>query len=215
MKLKGAIFDLDGTLIDSMHFWDDLGAEYLRQKGIIPPKNINEVLKTLSLEQSIRYFKEAYSINESEDEIKKEIIEMIENQYRYKVPLKPFVAPFLNKLYEKRVRMCIATATDYKLAMAALERLGISKYFEFILTCYEAGVGKDNPQFFLKALEMLNTSKYETIVFEDSLHAIKSAKSAGFFVAAMYDKSSEEDKEEIKSMADIYLNSFEGFVKLI
>lgn len=215
MKIKGAIFDLDGTLIDSMHFWDDLGAEYLRQKGIIPPKNINEVLKTLSLEQSIRYFKEAYSINESEDEIKKEIIEMIENQYRYKVPLKPFVAPFLNKLYEKRVRMCIATATDYKLAMAALERLGISKYFEFILTCYEAGVGKDNPQFFLKALEMLKTSKTETIVFEDALHAIKSAKTAGFFVAAVYDKSSDEDKEVIKSTADIYLNSFEDWEMIL
>jgi len=211
MKIKGAIFDLDGTLLDSMYFWDDLGAEYLRQKGIAPPRNINEVLKTLSLEQSISYFKEVYFIRGSEDEIKKEIIGLIENQYRFKVPLKPSVIPFLGELYNNNVKMCIATATEYNLAIDAMERLNIAKYFKFILTCSEAGIGKDNPQFFLKALEMLNTSKYETIVFEDSLHAIKSAKSAGFFIAAVYDKSSEEDKEEIKSMADIYLNSFEDW----
>jgi len=215
MKFKGAIFDLDGTLLDSMHFWNDLGAEYLRHKGIIPPNNINEVLRTLSLEQSIRYFQEVYFIKGSENEIKKEIIGLIENQYRLKVPLKPSVIPFLDKLYNSNVKMCIATATDYNLALAAMERLYIAKYFEFIFTCTQAGLGKDNPEFFLKTLEMLKTSKCETIVFEDSLHAIKSAKAADFFVAAVYDESSEEDKEEIISIADIYLNSFEGFVKLI
>lgn len=211
MKIKGAIFDLDGTLIDSMHFWDDLGAEYLRQKGIIPPNNINEVLKALSLEQSARYLKETYSITENEDEIKAEIINLIENQYRYSFPLKPYVATFLSRLYEKRVKMCIATATDRELATAALKRLGIAGYFDFILTCTEAGIGKNDPRFFLKALEMLKTPKSETIVFEDALHAIKSAKLAGLYVVAVYDKSSDGDKTEIKSAADIYINSFEDW----
>jgi len=211
MRFEGAIFDLDGTLLDSMHFWNDLGAEYLRYKGIIPQDNINEVLRTLSLEQSIRYFKEVYLIKGSEEEIKKEIIGLIENQYRFKVPLKPYVKPFLHKLCNNNVKMCIATATDYNLALAAMERLGIAEYFKFIFTCTEAGLGKDNPEFFLKTLERLKTSISETIVFEDSLHAIKSAKAAGFFVSAVYDKSSEEDKEEIISIADIYLNSFEDW----
>ena len=84
----------------------------------------------------------------------------------------------------------------------------VAKYFEFILTCSEAGMGKDNPEFFIKALELLKTPINETMVFEDAIHAIKSAKAAGFCVTALYDKSSHEDQEEIKLIADIYLNSF-------
>ena len=107
--------------------------------------------------------------------------------------------------------MCIATATDYSLAEAALKRLRIDKFFDFILTCSEAEVGKDNPDFFLTALKLLKTSKQETIVFEDALYAIKSAKAAGLHVAAVYDKSADEEQEEIKSIADIYLISFEDW----
>jgi HAD superfamily hydrolase (TIGR01509 family) len=211
MKFKGAIFDLDGTLLDTMPFWENLGTEYLKQKGYNSPKNLNEILKTMSLSQSAKYFKEEYSISSSEDEIIREIIGLIESQYRLKVPLKASVIPFLDRLYKNNIKMCIATATDHALAKAALERLDAAKYFEFILTCSEVGMGKDNPKFFLNALELLKTPKYETIVFEDALHAIKSAKEAGFSVVAVYDRSSHEEQEEIKSIADVYLNSFEDW----
>ena len=140
---------------------------------------------------------------------------MIENQYRLKVPLKTAVLPFLNRLYINNVRMCIATATEQNLAKAALYRLSAAKFFEFILTCSEAGMGKDTPEFFLKALELLNTPIHQTIVFEDALHAIKSAKAAGFPVAAVYDKSSYEDQKEMISIADIYLNSFEDWEMIL
>ena len=215
MKLKGAIFDLDGTLLDSMPFWDNLGAEYLKRKGHNLTRNINETIKTMSLAQSARYFKNEYSIPGTEDEIVREIINLIESEYRLKAPLKASAIPFLERLYGNNVRMCIATATDHCLAKTALERLNAAKYFEFILTCTEAGTGKDSPEFFLKALELLKTSKAETMVFEDALHAIKSAKAAGFSVAAIYDKSSHEDREEIKSLADIYLNSFKDWKEML
>lgn len=215
MKLRGAIFDLDGTLLDSMPFWENLGAEYLKLKGFNPPKNINEILKTMSLAQSAEYFKKEYLISGDEEEIIKEIIGSVENQYRLKVPLKTAVIPFLDRLYRNNVRMCIATATERDLAKAALDRLSVAKYFDFILTCSEAGMGKDTPEFFLKALELLKAPKYETMVFEDALHAIKSAKAADFSVAAIYDKSSYEDQEEIKSIADIYLNSFEDWEMIL
>lgn len=216
--IKGAIFDLDGTLIDSMPFWDNLGIEYLRQKGCNLPMDTNEILKTLktmSLAQSARYFKECFSLTGSEEDIIKEIIGLIESQYRLHIPLKASVVPFLDKLCRNNVKMCIATATDYDLAKAALDRLNVSKYFEFILTCTEAGAGKDDPGFFLKALKLLKTDKKETIVFEDALHAIKSAKAAGFFVAAVYDKSSEDEQQEIKLAADVYLNSFKDWRVLL
>jgi HAD superfamily hydrolase (TIGR01509 family) len=132
-----------------------------------------------------------------------------------KIPLKTAVLPFLDRLYRNNVKMCIATATERELAKAALERLSAAKYFDFILTCTEAGMGKDTPEFFLKALELLNTPRHETIVFEDALHAIKSAKAAGFLVVAVYDKSSYEEQEEIKSIADIYLNSFEDWEMIL
>jgi HAD superfamily hydrolase (TIGR01509 family) len=215
MKLKGAIFDLDGTLLDSMPFWDNLGLEYLKVKGLNPPKNINKILKTMSLAQSVEYLKREYFISGSEDEIIGEIIGLIEDQYRLKIPLKTAVLPFLDRLYRNNVKMCIATATERELAKAALERLSAAKYFDFILTCTEAGMGKDTPEFFLKALELLNTPRHETIVFEDALHAIKSAKAAGFPVAAVYDKSSYEDQKEIISIADIYLNSFEDWEMIL
>ncbi|HQA08597.1 MAG TPA: HAD family phosphatase [Syntrophomonadaceae bacterium] len=207
MNLKGAIFDLDGTLLDSMPFWESLGADYLKLKGHTPPENIIEILATMSLSQAARYFKETYSISGSEEEIVKEIIGLIESQYRFKVPLKASVIPFLDRLYRNNVKMCVATATDHDLAKAALDRLGALKYFDFILSCSEAGVGKDNPEFFLKALELLKTPQHETMVFEDALHAIKSAKAAGLMVTAVYDESARRQQEEIKAAADIYLNS--------
>ncbi len=215
MKLKGAIFDLDGVLLDSMPFWDNLGAEYLKLKGYAPPDNLNEILKTMSLAQSASYFKEQYGIPKNTDEIIKEIIRLIESQYRLEVPLKPFVARFLDMLYEKNIKMCVATATDYDLAKAALKRLGVDHYFEFILTCSQAGTGKDNPEFFLKVLELLGTPKSETMVFEDALHAIKSAKKAGLIVTGVYDQSAVEDLEEIKATADVYINTFEEWKMII
>jgi len=208
MKLKGAIFDLDGTLLDSMPFWESIGKEYLKQKGFNPPENLNEILAAMNLAQSARYFKEVYSIPDSEEEIIREIIGLIESGYRYTLPLKASVIPFLDKLYQNKVRMCVATATDYDLAKAALERLGVMKYFNFILSCSQSGVGKDEPEFFFKVLELLKTPQHETMVFEDALHAIKSAKAAGLMVTAIYDKSAHRYQEEIKAIADIYLYSF-------
>lgn len=215
MKFKGAIFDLDGTLLDSMPFWERLGADYLMLKGHTPPENIIEILAAMSLSQAARYFKDTYSISGSEEEIVKEIIGLIESQYRFKVPLKTSVIPFLDRLYQNNVKMCVATATDHALAKAALERLGALKYFDFILSCSDAGVGKDNPDFFLKVLELLKTPQHETMVFEDALHAIKSAKAAGLLVAAVYDKSARKHQEEIKATADIYLNSFEDGMMIL
>ena len=159
--------------------------------------------------------KKEYFISGSEDKIIKEFIGLIENQYRLKVPLKTAVLPFLDGLYRNNVRMCIATATELDLAKAALDRLSVLKYFDFILTCSEVGMGKDTPEFFLKALELLNTPKHETIVFEDALHAIKSAKAAGLSVVAVYDKSSCKEQKEIKSIANFYLNSFEDWEMIL
>lgn len=215
MNFKGAIFDLDGTLLDSMPFWETLGSEYLKAKGIIPRENVDRTLKTMSLQQGARYLKREFSIPGSEDEIIDEIVAMIEDIYLSKVPLKAGALPLLERLYEEKVRMCIATATENSLAKAALERLGALSYFDFILTCFDTGMGKDRPEFFLKALELLNTPKEETIVFEDALYAIKSAKAAGLLVVAVYDESFHEEREEIRVISDFYLDSLEDWEMIL
>lgn len=211
MNFKGAIFDLDGTLLDSMPFWETLASEYLKAKGIIPRENVDRTLKTMSLQQGARYLKREFSIPGSEDEIIDEIVAMIEDIYLSKAPFKAGALPLLERLYEEKVRMCIATATENSLAKAALERLGALSYFDFILTCFDTGMGKDRPEFFLKALELLNTPKEETIVFEDALYAIKSAKAAGLSVVTVYDESFHEEREEIRAIADFYLDSLEDW----
>jgi HAD superfamily hydrolase (TIGR01509 family) len=169
----------------------------------------------MSLQQGARYLKRKFSIPGSEDEIIDEIVAMIENIYLSKVPLKAGALPLLERLYEEKVRMCIATATENSLAKAALERLGALRYFDFILTCFDTGMGKDRQEFFLKALELLNTPKEETIVFEDALYAIKSAKAAGLLVVAVYDESFHEEREEIRVISDFYLDSLEDWEMIL
>ena len=133
---------------------------------------------------------------------------MIKQQYYFHAHLKPFVKPYLKKLKKANIKICIATATDYKLAQAALKRLEIADYFDFIITCDQIGKGKEYPDIYLYAAKKLCLPISEIAVFEDSLHAIITAKKAGFQVIGVYDESSKEDKEKIIKIADGFINSY-------
>lgn len=209
MNFSGAIFDMDGTLIDSMPLWYDIGSQFLRQKGYIPRQDLNEVLVPMSVKDSAEYLIKEYHVSQSSDEIISGFNELMEQNYIESIPLKPGVELFLKRLKERNVKMCVATATDVHLAEPALKRLGIMDYFEGIITCSQAGIGKTDPEFYYKALKLINTPVSETLVFEDALHAIKSAKKAGFLVAGVYDKSAWKEKEEISFLVDCYLNSYD------
>ncbi|KNZ43371.1 HAD family hydrolase [Acetobacterium bakii] len=209
MKLKGAIFDFDGTLLDSMKIWLTLGEKYIAWKGLPPASNLYEELKSLSLMEAARYFQKEYGIQNSEETIISEINALIEDEYQNTFLLKDSAEDFLKKLKNAKVKMCIATAMERSLVEATLSRLKIADYFCGVITCGEIGLGKDSPEIFFQSLELLHTSKNDTVVFEDARHAVETAKSAGFLVAAVYDQSAEEDKERIKAVADWYLNSFD------
>lgn len=209
MNTKAAIFDLDGTLLDSMPAWDSIGAEFLVLQGIEPPGDLNETLKTLSFAQSAQYFIEAFNVELSVAEIIASINSMVEDKYRYSIKLKPIVKQFLEKLKSEHVQLCIATATEKSLAEQALKRLGVLHFFDFIITCGEVGCGKDNAAIYLKAAEKLGYASSEIVVFEDALYCIKTAKAAGFYVVGVYDRSSQSDFEEIKRTSDCTILSFE------
>jgi len=209
MKLKGAIFDFDGTLLDSMKIWLTLGEKYIISKGLTPISGLYEELKPLSLVEAAQYFQKEYGIQSNEETIISEINTLIENEYRNTLLLKQSAEAFLEKLKRAKVKMCIATAMERPLVEAALSRLKIADYFCGIITCGETGLGKDSPEIFRQALDLLHTSKDDTVVFEDALHAIETAKSAGFLVAAVYDESAKRDQAKIKAAADWHLNSFD------
>lgn len=208
MKLKGAIFDLDGTLLDSMHVWLGLGNAYMRHKGLSADDSVHDVLKPMSLVQAARHFQANYGIQLSEAEIISEFLALAENAYYNEVQLKDGVEEFLYKLRQANVKMCIATATERHLAEAALKRLGIYNWFCGMVTCTEARAGKDYPDIYHMALKLLGTRKASTLVFEDALYAIKTAKKAGFKVAGVFDASFRADKAQIVALSDFFIESY-------
>ena len=205
--LKGAIFDFDGTLVDSMFIWDTVGEDYLRLLGKEPHEDLKETFMTLTLEEAAEYYRTHYGVTLSVKEIVDGVNTMVEGIYRTRVALKQGVADFLAQLKENGTRMCIATVTDRYLVEETLDRLGILQYFSEIFTCAEVGYGKDKPIIYRKALEHLDTAKNETYVFEDSLFALKTAKADGFTAVGVYDRH-ENRQDNLKNLADYYIVDF-------
>ena len=205
--IKGAIFDLDGTLLDSMFIWDTIGEEYLRSLGKEPHEDLKETFMTLTLEEAAVYYREHYGVTLSVKEIVDGVNAMVEQTYRTKVTLKPGIAEYLAWLKENGVRMCVATVTDRYLVEETLERLGVRHYFSEIFTCAEVGFGKDKPIIYQKALEHLETEKRDTYVFEDMLFALNTAKTDGFPTVGVYDRH-EVHQDELKELADYYVLDF-------
>lgn len=206
--IEGAIFDLDGTLIDSMPWWEDLGEAYLRRRGKTPAPDVRRHFKRLTMEEAAHYMQETYGLKESIEEICEGVMSGIVNAYREEIPLKPGAAELLRALHDAGVRMCIATATEPYCAYPALERLGIRDYFQDILICSELHTSKTQPFIFQHVLELLGTAKERTLVFEDALHAIEGAHAAGLPVLAVEENGSAADREAIIAEADIYCCSF-------
>ena len=206
--IRGAIFDVDGTLLDSLPIWDTVAEDYLRSLGIEPRENLAETFKTFSLEQSAEYCRSVYGVKQSVKEIMDGIDAMMETFYRQTAPLKPGVAEFLRVLAQNGVKMAVATATDRHLIEAALTRCGVRAYFLDMFTCTSVGKSKNEPDIYRAAREALGTKKEDTWVFEDAYHAAKTAADDGFPVAALFD-ASEDEQDALKKTAKLYLRSFE------
>lgn len=205
--IQGAIFDVDGTLLDSMSVWANIGADYLRSLGYEPREDLNETFKSMSLLQAARYYQTEYGVTLSTDEIIAGVNGRIGRFYREEAALKPGAAQFLGRLGEKGVRMCIATATDRPLVEAALGRCGVLPCFSDIFTCFSVGRGKDEPAIYRAAAEHLRTGRAKTVVFEDALYAARTAKRDYFVTAAVYDVH-EKRQEELRAAADIYITNY-------
>lgn len=198
-----AIFDLDGTLVDSMGYWQALEREVLIQKGIT--EGLDEILeqtKPMTLEESSTLFVEHFHIEGTPEGLADEMHGVMEGHYRRDVCIKPGVAAYLAKLQTRGVKMCVASATPVPLVKLCLERLGVAHYFQFILSCSDVGAGKKQPDVFLEAARRLGAAPGEIAVFEDAVYAVRSAHGAGFYVAAVKDAHNDGSWEEMTSLAD-------------
>ncbi len=214
MSIKGIIFDFDGTLFDSMSIWETAGTDYLAALGITAEQDLSKKLKAMSLLQSAEYLKKNYSLKITSDKIISGINKTIEDFYFFRAMPKNNVISYLEALKSKGIKMCIATATDFYLIEAALKRCDMLKFFDNIFTCTTLGHGKDEPYIFDYACNSMELTKFETAVFEDAYYAAQTAKNAEYFVIGIYDKY-EKQTEELKKLADIYVNSFLETDKLL
>ena len=205
--LKGAIFDFDGTLFDSMFIWNTAGETYLRSIGIEPREDLRKVLKTMSLLQSATYIREKYAVELTLEEIMDGINRTVEDFYFHTVQPKEGVATFLEQMKKQGVKICIATATDRYQVEAALKRCCMEHFFSEIFTCTDVGHGKDEPVIFRKAMDYLGTTRANMVVFEDAYHAAKTAKEDGFITVAVYD-SHEEKQKELQALSDFYFENY-------
>ncbi len=202
--MKGAIFDMDGTLLDSMQVWVHVGEQYLQNRGIEPEEGLGDVLFPMSMRDGAVYVKEKYGLPDTPDTIVADMDAIVFAAYRDEVLPKPGVAAYLESLKKRGIPMAVATATDRPMVEAALARTGLAGYFQQIFTCTEIGAGKERPDIYLAAAKALGTSPADTWVFEDALYAIKTAKAAGFYTVGLYDETSRNDQEAIAGLADRY-----------
>ena len=210
--IKGAIFDVDGTLLDSMSIWEHLEEDYLISCGITPRPGIKDDLRTLGGLEVPLYFQSEYGLQGTKTEIRAGINRLAEDFYHNKAQLKKGVYTALEAMSARGIKMCVATATDRCLVEPALRRCGVLRFLERIFTCGEEKTGKRSPEIFVLASVFLGTDISETLVVEDALHAMITAKSAGFPVAAVYDRSADDQKNEIKASSDVYLETMDEII---
>ena len=213
--IKAVIFDLDGTLIDSMGIWYKIDREFLRENGVTePPEDISERMKPLTVEEAAELFIKEFRLPLTNEQVTARIEEMVYAEYAENIALKPYAGQLLELLKERKIPCCIATATYRSLAEAVLERHGIRERFEFILTDSEYPMGKCRPDIFLGAASRLGAAPEETLVIEDALHCIETASAAGFVTAAVFDEASAAERDTIRAAADYYFADLRGAMSL-
>ena len=214
--IKGIIFDLDGTLIDSMYIWYQIDKDLAAENGIADlPREVSERIKKMSINEAAQFCIDELGFTMTKERIISRIEELVRIEYEENIQLKPYVAELLDFLDERGIPYCAATATYKGLAEAVMKRCGIYDRMKFLLTDVEYPKGKKFPDIFLGAAERLGTAPEETLVVEDSLHCLKTASAAGFMTAAVYDEAAEPERDEIERIAGYYAGSLIDIKKYI
>ena len=205
---KAVIFDLDGTLVDSMWMWEAIDIEFLGGRGLICPEGLQKAVEGMSFSETAVYFKEQFHLSESIEEIKRIWTSMSIDKYRYEVSLKPGAGDFLKYLAANGLRAGIATSNGREMVDAVIESLKIGQYFQVVATSCEVAAGKPAPDIYLKVAGELSVSPKNCLVFEDVPAGILAGKRAGMTVCAVDDKFSKDMEEEKRKLADYFIYDY-------
>ena len=208
---KAVIFDLDGSLVDSMWIWRDIDIEYLGKFNIPLPERLQQEIEGMSFTETAIYFKERFQIEDSLEKMKEDWNQMAYDKYINEVPLKPGVEDFLNKCKQKNIKLGIATSNSRQLMDAIAKTHNLDRYFSYILTGCEVERGKPAPDIYLAVAKHLDVDPKDCLVFEDIIPGIMAGKSAGMTVCAVEDAYSLEFTKEKQEMADYYIVDYRDF----
>ncbi|KRU26271.1 HAD family hydrolase [Clostridium sporogenes] len=211
-NIEGAIFDLDGTLIDSMAVWEKIDYDFLNKRNLEVPLDLKNKIETLTFEEGANFFKKNFKLKESQEEILKEWHNMVVKEYSHNIKLKNNVRDFLIKLKNKGVKLAIATSNTPELTKLVLENNKILDLFDSITTISEVTRNKTFPDIYLLCAEKLNLPAEKCAVFEDILPAIKSAKAAKMKTIGIYDDSSKDEENKIREISDYYIYDYKELI---
>lgn len=218
MKIKGAIFDMDGTLVDSLGFWKDcwtrFGAKYRGDPEYIPDAETARAVRTAPLAKTAAILHRACGFGENAKAFAEELEAFFVECYRTRLNAKEGVLPFLEALADRGVEMCLASASPMPMIAAGIEHCRMERFFGRIVSCDDVGSGKDQPDVFLAALDVLGTPKEETWVFEDSAVALETAQRAGFQTVGVFDRNT-PGQDRVRAASTVYVGEGETFLELL
>lgn len=207
-NIEGAVFDLDGTLLDSSWVWEKVDEKFLGDRGFQVPDDYVDEISPLGAERAAVYTIERFGLNEDKDDIVREWIEMAKKEYATEVVCKPYAKEFLEELQKLNIKMAVATSSDRELFMKTLEREGILKYFQKIVTVDEVERGKGYPDIYEEAVRRIKVNPHKCLVFEDILAGVTGASLGEFNVVAVFDEKSKHNWEKIKSISKYSINDY-------
>ena len=211
--MRGAIFDVDGTLLDSMSVWWDVLIEFYRQRGVHLTDGEALEFKELTLDESIPLMIDELGLTESVDEVLDTLKGMAAKHYETTLPLKKGAGKYLKQLHDDGVKIAIATSGYEELCKKAFTRLGVWQCIDACAFSWEVGVNKSNPDVYLLAAKRIGVPPEECVVYEDITAGISGAKKGGFKTCAVYDDTNADETDTLISLADRYIKSWSELVK--
>lgn len=211
--IEAVIFDLDGSMVDSMWLWKAIDIEYLGKFGITLPDNLQMCIEGMSFSETAAYFKERFNLPDDLDTIKEEWNRMAWDKYTYEVPVKEGVTELLEFCMEHGIKAGIATSNSRELVENVVKVHGLNQYFECIMTGCDVAKGKPAPDIYLAVAKELNVAPENCLVFEDIIPGIQAGRAAGMRVCAVYDKYSEYQDNEKRIQADYYTYHFKELIE--
>lgn len=208
-NIKAVIFDLDGTLVDSMGLWKEIDIEFLGERGIPYEDDLQEKIEGMSFTETAIFFQEYYHLTETVDELKVIWNHMAEEKYRHEVLPKPGALEFLEDLKRRGIKMGIATSNSKELVDAVNEAWHFDTYMDCIVTACSVNKGKPAPDVYLEAARQLGVNPGDCLVFEDIVKGIEAGKNAGMKVCAVEDSYSVFQRDEKRRVSDYYIYSYD------